>query len=51
MRIRVALDGVGELRVDDLQGEVVAGGLAVPRRSPTVNARVKPTARPDRVLR
>jgi hypothetical protein len=51
LRIRVALEGVGELRVDDLQVEVFAGGLAVPRRSPTVNARVKPTARPVRVLR
>ena len=51
MRIRVALEGVGELRVDDLQVEVFAGGLAVPRRSPKVEARVKPAARPVRVLR
>jgi len=51
MRVRVALEGVGELRVDDLQVEVFAGGLAVPRRSPTVEARVKPATRPVRVLR
>ena len=51
LRIRVALEGVGELRVDDLQVEVFSGGLAVPRRSPTVEARVKPTARSDRVRR
>jgi hypothetical protein len=51
MRIHVALEGVGELRVDDLQVEVFAGGLAVPRRSPTVESRVKPAARPARVLR
>ena len=36
IQLRVALEGLGELRVDDLQVEVLSGGLAVPGRLPTV---------------
>ena len=36
VRLRVALEGLGELRVDDLQIEVLSGGLARQLGSPTV---------------
>ncbi len=36
VRLRAALEGLGELRVDDLQVEVLSGGLAAPVRLPKV---------------
>ncbi|MEC7557002.1 MAG: hypothetical protein VYA32_07485 [Planctomycetota bacterium] len=47
VQLRVALEGMGELRVDDLQIEVLSNGLAAPDRLPTVESEtgtVRPAA-------
>ncbi|MEE3367299.1 MAG: hypothetical protein VX304_16760 [Planctomycetota bacterium] len=47
MQLRIALEGMGELRVDDLQIEVLSNGLAAPDRLPTVESEtgtVRPAA-------
>ena len=47
VQLRIALEGMGELRVDDLQIEVLSNGLAAPDRLPTVESEtgtVRPAA-------
>jgi len=46
VQLKVALEGLGELRVDDLQVEVLSGGLAAPVGSPRVEVGSDSAPRP-----